>query len=86
MKSIYQESILILSMKRVLTTQGIFLIGIATNEKFYFDFLSSSGDYFMETNMPVDLARSIWMGDNPRVVKVENIVIEADEKTFVLND
>ena len=86
MKSIYQESILILSMKRVLTTQGIFLIGIATNEKFYFDFLSSSGDYFMETNMPVDLARSIWMGDNPRVVKIENVVIEADEEAFVLND
>lgn len=86
MKSIYQESILILSMKRVLTTQGIFLIGIATNEKFYFDFLSSEGDYFMETNMPVDLARSIWTGDNPRVIQIENVEMDGKEEAFVLND
>lgn len=78
MKSILREDILIFSMKFVTTPTGNFFIGIANNEKFYFDFMSDTGDYFVETGIPHEMAQSIWKGKHPLVHNISETQLDVD--------
>lgn len=69
--NILQETIFIVSVKKITTITGLFYIGISNKGTFYFDFVSETGDYFIKAQFPEIMEQGLWNGTHPLVIDCE---------------
>lgn len=73
---ILQETIFIVVAKKITTLSGIFYMGLSNKGTYYYDFVSESGDYFIEAVFPETMQKGLWEGTHPLVIGCENVSFE----------
>jgi hypothetical protein len=73
MKEIYRKQIYIVLAKKVTTAFGTFLLGLGSDHQFYIDFISATGDYFVQTTLSLEILGDIWSNQHELVLSVETI-------------